>query len=199
MSLRKELERGSIVGIVVGVFSYSMNHWSDEEGETARGDQARVVMRQPMEKEATRSADVSVYMIRVALSMDTGCTERWWAHTISRTETVFSPPMATRSGASALSQARTTWMSAPWSCRRSIMIDLSAARLASPDPGWPVSYASRLASESKTCTESCPLPRSRPLFIRRILRSRPPPRSYRPRILTPPLERPSARLARSLA
>ena len=132
MSLRKELERGSIVDIVVGVFSYSMNHWSDEEGETARGDQARVVMRQPMEKEATRSADVSVYMIRVALSMDTGCTERWWAHTISRTETVFSPPMATRSGASALSQARTTWMSAPWSCRRSIMIDLSAARLARP-------------------------------------------------------------------
>jgi hypothetical protein len=39
---------------------YSMNHWSDEEGETARGDQARAVMREPIGKEAIGSADVSV-------------------------------------------------------------------------------------------------------------------------------------------
>ena len=69
-----------------------------------------------------------------------------------------------------------------------------------PSQTWstPVLYVSRVVSEPKTCTESSPLPRSRPLFLRRILRSRPPPRSHRTRIFTPPLKRPPARLARAL-
>lgn len=60
-------------------------------------------------------------------------------------------------------------------------------------------YVSRVASEPKTCTESSALPRSRPLLLRRVLRSRPPPRSHRTRIRAPPLKRPPARLARALA
>jgi hypothetical protein len=136
------------------------------------------------------------WSIRVEGEPSTRVYRKVVAHTISKTETVFSPPMATRSGASALSQARTTWMSAPWSCRRSmIMIEERAA--ARPPPDLVKGY-DQVASEPKTCTESSPLPRSRPLFLRRILRSRPPPRSYRTRVLTPPLKRPPARLARSL-
>ena len=59
--------------------------------------------------------------------------------------------------------------------------------------------ASRLTSESKACTQSSPLPRSRSRFLCRILHSRTPSRSYCTRFLTPTLKRPPARLAHSLA
>ena len=61
-------------------FFYSMNHWSDEDGETAREDQAKAVMREPMEKEATRSAEVSVYNIRVKVNIDTGVQNSGGTH-----------------------------------------------------------------------------------------------------------------------
>lgn len=67
------------------------------------------VMRVPIWKDATRSADASAYTRRVEVDHRLGrIQKRWMARTISNTETEFSPPMATRSGASALSLARTT-------------------------------------------------------------------------------------------
>lgn len=51
------------------------------------------------------------------------------------------------------------------------------------------------SSDSKRPTKPGSLRRSRTLFPRRVLRSRPPPRSYRSRIFTPPPKRPPARLA----
>jgi hypothetical protein len=140
------------------------------------------------------SADVLVYDTHALEGEHRhGCRAKWVGHTISRTDTEFSPPIATRSGASALSHARTTWISAPWSCRRSIK---SAG---GPSPLCLVLNASRLTAESKACTQSSPLPRSRSRFLCRILHSRTPSRSYCTRFLTPPLKRPPARLARPLA
>lgn len=57
-----------------------MSHWSDEEGETARGDQARAVIREPRGKEATRSADLSVYDTRRGVNIDTNVRQNGGTH-----------------------------------------------------------------------------------------------------------------------
>ena len=175
-----------------------MNHWSDEEGETARGDQARAVMREPMGKEATRSADVSVYTRR-RVSTDTCVQNGGGTHDEQDGDRVLATNgdevgrVCVVAGPHDVDECAMVVSEVHWGDRgraRAVAASQTLVNLVD---------VSRVASEPKTCTESSALPRSRPLLLRRVLRPRPPPRSHRTRIRAPPLERPPARLARALA